>query len=1089
MDERKKKNLFPFSSVLVASILVVGLISLFFFTTIYRIRNRQVRNIILGEKVNEILLDTTILYAKYEGVLLKGAKKPSGEEIKKLAISITKLNSIIEKSKEPLGFSVKPLIDDEVRIHLVKYREHLTKMRSIFSGDEKSETEINTLKNSFPLHFENLVSEYDFLKTSLQKRRKESFRRVTVIFWSMVSIWCAVIAIMFAVLNSYRKKSVKALQEIGESENRFSRMAENIDDGVLIIEGERVVFFNEKLCEIFGRSREELMTINKFEQFVAPEDMGKSKKFRDDVIDGKTGKGEFEFKIVRKDGTRRIVNNRYNYVHLEDKRIARYIIVEDITEKKQREVQLKTSEERFRYMGETVQDGLLINEDGKTVYINDRMCEILGRSREEIMKIRKAEEFISPGDRDKMVTLKKDAMGKSLPYVEIECWNEKSDGTKAYVQHRYSVKKTEEGKTYRFIVTTDLTDRKIAEEKVSHLAKVFEDSLSEIYILDAETFKFVEVNKTARDNLGYSMEELKGMTPVDIKPGLTWDDVKTIINEVRTGEKELINFQTTHQRKDGSEYPVEIFLQNIVYKSSPCFLCMVIDISEKLKAEEERKKLQDAIEQLWDIVMISDCDGIISYVNNSFERITGYKKEEAIGRTASFLKSGEQDEEFYREMWEVLSRGETWRGKLVNRKKDGTFYNEETVISPMKNSMEETIGYVAVMRDVTYEMEMESQLLQAQKMEAIGRLAGGVAHDFNNLLVGIIGYGELLKDILPSDNEVQQRYTREIINAGERASSLTKQLLAFGRKQMFHPQIIDINSAVRNLEMMLKRIIGEDIKVEIAFGENVSPIKADADHIAQILLNFAANARDAMPEGGTLRIETSNIVIDEFFAKNHRGAKEGNYVLLEVSDTGCGMDDETLKHIFEPFFTTKDVGKGTGLGLATVYGIVKQNEGYISVYSETGLGSSFKIYLPAAEEKKKIEETEEHLDEVPRGSERVLIVEDEDVVRKMTREILEQFGYEVLDASNGKDALQILSDGNGNIDLILTDIVMPDMRGDVLAKEVLKKNASLKIMFMSGYAEALIAKEDGLFGDKVVVQKPFASKELALKVRKALDSE
>ncbi|RMF96975.1 MAG: PAS domain S-box protein, partial [Candidatus Schekmanbacteria bacterium] len=883
--------------------------------------------------------------------------------LKDLKREINDINTVIEDSKKPPGFSVKPIIDEEVRKYLEKYKNHITRVSSLVSkiiaGNESFDTA--SIINRYAAHFENLLKEYSNIKNFLKEGRKENFMRVTAIFWGMVVVWCTIIGAFFIFLYYFLKKNSETMSKI------------------------------------------------------------------------------------------------------------------------------EISEERFRYMAESIQDGILIIEEDKPVYINNRMCEILGRTKEEILKTKKAEEFISAQDREKMIELKREAISKSLPYVEIECWNERNDGTLAYVQHRYSARKTEEGKTYRYIVTTDLTEKKLAEERMEHLAKIFESSLNEIYILDAETLKFIEVNKAARDNLGYSLDELREMTPLDLKPEMTWEKIREITREVDSGEKKLVKFQAVHTRKDGSKYPVEIYIQKILYESKPCHLCMVLDISSRIEAEEEQKRLLEAINQSWDIIMITDKEGVITYVNDSFERITGYKKEEAIGRTPAFLKSGLQDENFYKELWATLLKGETWKGRLINRKKDGSLYNEDATISPIKDTKGNNISYVAVMRDVSREVEMEAQLLQAQKMEAIGRLAGGIAHDFNNLLVGIIGYSELLKETLPSEMETAQRYINEIVKAGERASSLTKQLLAFGRKQIFRPQIIDVNNALKNTEMMLKRIIGEDIKVEIKTNENINPIKADPDHISQIMLNLATNARDAMPNGGKFIIETTNVYLDEFFVKNHRGAKEGAYVLITVSDNGCGMDKETLSHVFEPFFTTKDVDKGTGLGLSTVYGIVKQNNGYISVYSEIGRGTTFKIYLPVAEGMKKEEISELFLDKIPEGNETILVVEDEEVVRKMTKEILEQLGYKVLSASNADEGLLILKNSNENIDLLLTDIVMPDMRGDILAKEIKKLNSGIKIMFMSGYAEAIIAKEDGLFGDNVVIQKPFTSRELAIKIRKAIE--
>ena len=359
--------------------------------------------------------------------------------------------------------------------------------------------------------------------------------------------------------------------------------------------------------------------------------------------------------------------------------------------------------------------------------------------------------------------------------------------------------------------------------------------------------------------------------------------------------------------------------------------------------------LMTAIEQSADGIVITDAQGTIQYVNPAFTRVSGYSREEALGKNPRILKSGKHDEAYYRKLWETILGGEIWQDEITNRRSDGSLYPEQMTITPVRDQRGEITHFIAIKAEVTERKRLEQQLRQAQKMEAVGRLAGGVAHDFNNLLTIISGYSELLLEH-PGTVEPLRGYVNEIRNASGRAASLTRQLLAFSRQQVLAPRVLDLNAVVANIEKMLKRLIGEDIDLVTVLAESLWPVKADPGQLEQVLLNLAVNARDAMPKGGMLTIETANVEMDRTYAQTHFPLSPGPYVLLAFSDTGIGMDAETQARIFEPFFTTKEKGKGTGLGLATVYGIVKQSGGYIWVYSEVGKGTTFKIYLPRSDE-------------------------------------------------------------------------------------------------------------------------------------------
>jgi len=399
-------------------------------------------------------------------------------------------------------------------------------------------------------------------------------------------------------------------------------------------------------------------------------------------------------------------------------------------------------------------------------------------------------------------------------------------------------------------------------------------------------------------------------------------------------------------------------------------------------AEDTVRKLWQAIEQSADMVLITDCAGVIEYVNPAFEILTGYSREEAIGETPRLLKSGQQTPELYQELWATILSGNVFRGVLANRKKSGEIFYAEKSITPVRDGEGKITHFISNDRDITERRRLEAQLQQAQKMDAVGKLAGGVAHDFNNLLMVISSYAELMQNSLAPEHPLR-RNVQEIMTASRRAADLTRQLLAFSRKQMQSLQLLDLNWMIRDINKMLPRLIGEDIELVFAAGRDLGKVKADPVQIEQILMNLAANARDAMPHGGKLVIETATVQLDDAYMQRHSIVPPGEYILLAVTDTGEGIAPEHIGHIFEPFYTTKEEGKGTGLGLATVYGIVKQNGGFVWVYSEPGLGTTFKIYLPRVQRETGQVQPLKLVEESPQGCETLLLVEDEAAVQPL----------------------------------------------------------------------------------------------------------
>jgi len=511
------------------------------------------------------------------------------------------------------------------------------------------------------------------------------------------------------------------------------------------------------------------------------------------------------------------------------------------------------------------------------------------------------------------------------------------------------------------------------------------------------------------------------------------------------------------------------------------------DITERKAADSTRAQLAMAVEQAAEAIIITDCDANIVYVNPAFERTTGYTSAEVLGRNPNLLSSGLQPPEYYEEMWRIIQKGNVWSGKFTNRRKDGSLFHEEATISPVRDAAGKIINYVAVKRDVSRERELELQFLQAQKMEAVGRLAGGVAHDFNNLLAVILGYSEMALESMP-DSHPLRHGVEEISRAADRAAGLTRQLLAFSRQQVLQPRVINLNTVVSDVEKMMRRLIGEDIQFMTRLEPELGMVKADPGQIEQVLMNLVVNARDAMPGGGRLIVETSNIILDAAYAECHHPVQPGSYIRLTVSDTGHGMDEETQKKIFEPFFTTKEKGKGTGLGLATVYGIVKQSGGFIWVYSEPGHGTTFKIYLPRVEQNTvEVVKEKERFADAPRGTETILLAEDSDALRELNREFLTALGYTVLEARDGQEALQRFTGHGGPIHLLATDVAMPVMGGRELAQRIIQIRPDMKTLFMSGYTDEAIQLSIRWDPGTQYLQKPFRPTELAARVREILD--
>ena len=520
---------------------------------------------------------------------------------------------------------------------------------------------------------------------------------------------------------------------------------------------------------------------------------------------------------------------------------------------------------------------------------------------------------------------------------------------------------------------------------------------------------------------------------------------------------------------------------------------IVVEWVGVIKDETERRHVDDLLRSVLDnaldvIVSVSGTGNVESF-NRAGERLFGYQPDEVIGRSISLLipdtKANIEAGELPWYLSAMRGSVNTFERQVVGRRKDGARVPLEMAFSSFELNNRQ--HYTGILRDLTERSALEAQLRQSQKMEAFGQLAGGVAHDFNNLLTVIIGCSDLLLPGLQR-GEPEHELVTDIRTAGDRAAALTRQLLAFSRRQLLEPKIVNLNETVAEVEKMLRRLIGEDVILASNLDHSLQPVRVDPGQIEQVLVNLAINARDAMPAGGLLTIETRNVEWTEEYCRVHLGYMPGRYVMISMTDTGCGMTPEVKRRVFEPFFTTKGPGKGTGLGLATVFGIVRQSGGQVNVYSEVDVGTSVQVYLPAIDQTGDAAPLRENLDAMRMGSETILLVEDEEAVRKIAKLALESHGYTVVEASSGADALKIVEKFSKPIDLVISDVVMPGMSGRQFAEALRAGRPAFRLLFISGYTDDAVVRHGIVKAEEAFLQKPFSPITLARKVREVLDS-
>lgn len=737
-------------------------------------------------------------------------------------------------------------------------------------------------------------------------------------------------------------------------------------------------------------------------------------------------------------------------------------------------------------------------EDTSLTYVNPACCRLLGRSVEELLD-RSFLPWVYEEDRPEVERRVRENLRPDMEPWTCEHRVCAADGSTRWLRWTVNAIRDDQGRFLEYqALAHEVTEEKRAREELARQHERYRQAISAAHAVPyqwefgSDDFAFV----------GEGIEALTGWSSLEFTPavwreaiqgteflgegaGLTWAEaleqfakgclhqwradhrVRTRSGEIRWISDTAVPTRDARGRVTG-------------------MLGILQDITERRRIAEEHARLVTAVEQADEMVFVTDTDGVILYANPALQRVTGYVREELLGQTPRLFKSGRHPEGFYRQLWETIRRGVTWKGRVTNRRKDGQLYEAELTISPVRDAGGRIFNYVAVCRDITQRVALEQRLQQAQKLEAIGQLAAGVAHEFNNLLTIIQGNALLMnRDALSPEDAY---CVDQIVHASQRAAQVTRQLLLYSRKQPMHMDVVDLNDTVRHTIHMLDRVLGGQVAIHVQLQPGLPHLRADAGLLEQLLVNLAINARDAMPQGGDLFVETRTCEITEQDLQRRPDATPGPCVRLTVRDTGTGIAAEHLPHIFEPFFTTKDVGKGTGLGLASVYGIVKQHHGWIEVESEPGRGTCFQIFFPVGAEDETTVPTEGELRDLPRGREGILVVEDDPSLCRLVEHLLRRCGYRVWTAIDAAAARAVWQEHAHEIDLLVTDLEMPGgVSGMDLARDCLREKPTLKVLYTSGYFEARAEDVLHLVEGENFLPKPYRPRQLAGMVRACLD--
>jgi len=869
----------------------------------------------------------------------------------------------------------------------------------------------------------------------------------------------------------------------------LAAVVESSDDAIIgkSLDG-TITHWNPGAADLFGYSAFEAVG-KPIQILVPPERINEESDTLARIRNGLRVK-HFETVRVRKDGTQVSVSVTISPIR---DRLGTVVgasqIARDITERKCAEEELRKSEDRFSkaFRQSPVAITISTEAEGRYLDANESFLLMTGYARADVIGHRSL-----------------DLAFWVLPALRLNLLRQLQEGgdvTDLHMQYRNStgeIREAElswervevEGHPCLLSFMRDVTERMRSEKSLREYERVVEGLIDMIVVVDRD-YRYVIANRSFLNYRGLEREQVIGHRVDEVLEKETFESVvKEKMDECFAGK--LVQYELKYDSPGLDQRALFASYFPIAGSTGvDRIACVLRDITEHKQAEERLRKSEDRFSKAFRrsplaITISTEGDGRYLDANESFLRMTGYTLEDVVSHTASEM-----------EFWALPSL----RTDLLRQLREGgsvtdcrmqfrtsTAETREAELSWEKIEVAGQPCLLAFMRDITETQRLEAQFLQAQKMEAVGRLAGGVAHDFNNMLSVIIGYSDLAVDLVAPESSVM-RYLVQIKQASERAALLTRQLLAFSRRQIVFPRILDLNNIVNNLATMLLRMVGDSISVSFHPTTPLGSIKADACQIEQLLMNLVVNARDAMPRGGTIIIETAHAQLDEHYVSEHAGSHAGRQVVLAISDNGCGMDESIKSKIFEPFFTTKGIGQGTGLGLSTVYGIVTQSNASICVDSQVGIGTTFKIYFPRIAEKAQQLVQSLEADDVISGSETILLVEDDDSVRQVTASLLTSAGYRVIEASNAEKAVEIVTARGPGIDLLLTDLIMFGQSGFDLFEQAKVIRPGLRSLFMSGYTGDLVALRGGSISERAFLSKPFTRISLLKKVHSVLHGE
>jgi PAS domain S-box-containing protein len=876
------------------------------------------------------------------------------------------------------------------------------------------------------------------------------------------------------------------LQALRESEEKYRTVVQKSHEAILIAQDGMHRFVNPAAARIWGHSEEELLSRPLIE-FLHPDD-------REIVLDRslRRARGEklpshYAHRVLTKDGETRWVEIDSAAISWEGKP-AVLVFAIDVTERKQMEEAIKERDEHYRALVEESFDGILIIKETKVIFVNSRLCQMMGYSKEELEGM---DHWLTvhPDHRDVVRERSLARMrGESVP-PSYQVKKQRKDGSVFDAEiHARAIEI--QGAPGVQVWIRDISESKRAEtalrESEERFRTAFQTSPDPAAISRLSDGVFIEANDGFTELSGFTREEVIGKSSLEINmwhdPG-DRDRLVAGLNE----RGYVKNLEARFRQKDGSVRSGLMSARIIFIGGEPHILSVTRDVEEWKRAEqalrESEERYRTLFEESIDAVYITTREGVLVDANQAFLDLFGFRREEARSMEIVQIYTDAADRKRFQE--EIERIGSVGDYEVRFRKKDGTRI-EGLLSATVRRDKDGTIlGYQGIVRDVTEQRKLQSQLLQAQKMEAVGTMAGGIAHDFNNLLQAILGYSDLL--LMKKQPGDPDRKRLEVIqHAARDGADLVSRILMFSRKVESKVRPIDLNEEIRRVEKLLRRTLPRMIQIDLVLGEDLRIIDADPAQIEQVLLNLAVNAQHAMPNGGQILIETKNLSLSDAYLRKHLGARPGDYVLVTVSDTGVGMETELLDRIFEPFFTTKTNAGGTGLGLSIVHGIVSQHGGYIRCYSEPGKGTSFKIYFPVSASELIPDLTMTR--EMPAfGTETILVVDDDDRVREMGRQMIEIGGYKVLCASSGEEALEMYTSHRGEISLIILDLIMPGMGGSRCLEELIRIDPDVAVLVASGYSENGLRVREQLAGARGFIRKPYDAIDILIAIRKVLD--